>query len=81
MFTKKKKLKLLLLKKINNMKNKFLFIIILIVASFIWFEIRPAIIRKNCYQSANRDKNQYNSFASLYTGCLITSGLDAEILP
>jgi len=73
------------MKKIKEYKGIIIIILVLILVAFYWFQIRPLIIKNNCYFSANRStyrtgyKDGSSSFQDTYNfyfkRCLQSKGL------
>ncbi len=53
-------------------------ILLFIVISFYWFELRPGLIRKDCEAYAGSKSSSRIRINNLYRQCLIRNGLPPE---
>lgn len=57
-------------------------LLVLIGGVFYWVQIRPSMIRSNCYKRAKKLSNEFTSLtvSYLYRDCLMENGLRVEDL-
>lgn len=64
------------MKKIKEYKGIIIIVLILILGTFYWYELRPTNIRKKCYNIATSGFSSVGNFNLNYESCLLDNGLE-----